>query len=160
MDSHPVYDSLFHHSSILIALPNCPEFGRLVIPGRNPLTFSRFYNAIGGASSKLGTGWTHSFNIALHDVHPNIYITFPDGHVERYQDVSYGTYVSPLGSKNELSKQEDTWILTSPDIPKRFPRRCDPRTGNLSAQDTDGGWVGSVRQNTVKHRVQPVLFST
>ena len=86
------------------------------IPGRHPLAFTRTYNSIGGATSALGGGWTHSLNIALHDAHPYIYVTFPDGHAERYQDAGGGAYVSPLGSRHELSRRGGYWALTAPDM--------------------------------------------
>ena len=58
------------------------------IPGRYPLAFERFYNAIGGASgSVLGPGWTHNYNIRLLHEDDTVCVFFGDGHSEAYEDL-------------------------------------------------------------------------
>ena len=56
----------------------------IVIPGRYPLTFKRFYNAVGGQEGGiLGSNWTHNFNIRLYNNTEQVHIVFDDGHAER-----------------------------------------------------------------------------
>ena len=96
----------------------------LTILGRFPLTFKRFYNAIGGAATNLGQNWTHNFNIRLNKEDEAIHIFFDDGHVETYQKAAEGRYIAARECKNVLiqnaADQADEgvatngWILVSP----------------------------------------------
>ncbi|MCL2853436.1 MAG: DUF6531 domain-containing protein [Defluviitaleaceae bacterium] len=52
------------------------------MPGRYPLEFKRFCNALGGLDGVLGSGWTHNYNIRLFDNGELVHITFDDGHIE------------------------------------------------------------------------------
>ena len=79
----------------------------ITIPGRYPLAFRRFYNAIGGFDCVLGPNWTHNFNIRLHNDGEQIRITFDDGHTETYQRQSENFYTSPIECKNTLMIPED-----------------------------------------------------
>ena len=81
--------------------------GDIVIPGRYPLMFTRFYNAIGGLNSVLGANWTHNFNIQLYDNGDQVHIVFDDGHVESYTKRSNDTYSPPINRTNVLTRPED-----------------------------------------------------
>ena len=79
----------------------------IVIPGRYPLTFTRFYNAIGGLDGVLGANWTHNYNIRLHNNGEHVHIVFGDGHVETYTRLEEGFYAAPPDRTNTLIKSED-----------------------------------------------------
>ena len=91
------------------------------IPGRYPLSFTRFYNAIGGFNSNLGPNWTHNYNIRLHkssdDNH--IRITFEDGHAEIFTRMAENRYVSQIEHKNTLAVPKDEeggYVLIRPNF--------------------------------------------
>jgi len=110
----------------------------ITVPGRYPLSFNRFYNAIDGTNSVLGANWTHNFNIALYAEEPFAYITFADGHVETFENIGDNTYVAQLGNRKDLIRQDDCWALVSQDmvahyfdIEGKLHRICDPN-GNTT----------------------------
>ena len=86
----------------------------LTIPGRYPLSFKRFYNAIGGAATNLGQNWTHNFNIRLNKEDEAIHIFFGDGHVETYQKAAEGRYIAARECRNALIQTDNGWTLVSP----------------------------------------------
>jgi len=90
----------------------------IAVPGRFPIHFERFYNAIDGTDSVLGINWTHNFNIQLHTEEDFVHIVFADGHVETFEELEENKYVSPLESQEMLTKTEDGWMLSSPSMEK------------------------------------------
>ena len=88
----------------------------MVVPGRNPLEFKRFYNSICGIESVLGTNWTHSYNIRLYkgkkDNTETVHVMYGDGHLESYQYIGDDKYKSPSDSDNRLTKSfSGRWYL-------------------------------------------------
>ena len=80
----------------------------IIIGGRYPLVFKRFYNAVGGQDGgMLGSNWTHNFNIRLYDNGEQVHIVFDDGHVETYTRRVEGFYSPPLDRTNVLTLPED-----------------------------------------------------
>jgi len=88
----------------------------LEIPGRYPISFTRFYNALGSSISTLGANWTHNFNIILRHINDQVLISFADGHVETYDNVGDDTFLSPLDAKKHLANVDGNWILTAYDM--------------------------------------------
>jgi len=86
------------------------------VPGRFPLMFKRFYNAIGGSDGVLGKNWTHNFNIHLTEKEDAISIAFDDGHVETYKKLEDGSYSAPEDRNNTLEKSKEGYLLTLPSI--------------------------------------------
>ena len=85
------------------------------VPGRYPLSFKRFYNAIGvSEDGVMGLGWTHIYNIHLRTEGNAAYISFGDGHVEPYTELSDGKYISSVAGGSALLKAADGWKLRSP----------------------------------------------
>jgi len=83
------------------------------VPGRHPLEFKRFYNALGGLDGVLGLNWTHNYNIRLFDNGEQVHIVFDDGHVETYTQVDVGFYVAPMGHTKVLTVAADGgFVLT------------------------------------------------
>jgi len=74
----------------------------LTILGRTPLTFKRFYNAIGSFDGILGRGWTHNYNIRLFHYNNLVHTLFDDGHVEVYTHLENDIYIAPEEHKNTL----------------------------------------------------------
>ena len=79
----------------------------ITVPGRYPLTFKRFYNAMGSFDGVLGHGWTHNYNIRLFQAEDAVHIVFDDGRVETYTRVAENFYVAPLEHKNTLIVPEE-----------------------------------------------------
>ncbi|MDR0491454.1 MAG: DUF6531 domain-containing protein, partial [Oscillospiraceae bacterium] len=85
----------------------------IVIPGRFPLKFKRFYNAIDLTDGVLGENWTHNFNVRLEEREDTVRISFDDGHVETYLKTDEaGLYVAPQESGNILRKTKEGYLLT------------------------------------------------
>ena len=94
----------------------------LMINGRFPLAFKRFYNSRSDYIGSLGKGWTHNWDIHLiEQIDENnerlINIQFgEDGHQEHFVTNEDGTYVTPKGKFSKLEKTEaGQYILTYPD---------------------------------------------
>jgi len=79
----------------------------IVIPGRYPLVFKRFYNSVGGMDGVLGINWTHNYNIRLYNNEENIHIVFDDGHAETYKRLDNGMYAAPADRHNVLIADEN-----------------------------------------------------
>ena len=79
----------------------------ITVPGRYPITFKRFYNAMGSFNGILGQGWTHNYNIRMFQNEENVHVVFDDGHVETYTRLDKNFYVSPLEHKNALTVVAD-----------------------------------------------------
>ena len=87
----------------------------LVIPGRYPLVFERFYNTIGDCGKgTMGYDWTHNFNVRLESQEKNISIAFGEGQIETYQDLGKEQYIPVLPSGKVLIKTDEGWALRSP----------------------------------------------
>jgi len=91
----------------------------ITIPGRYALEFTRFYNALDNASGVLGMGWTHNYNIKLHEgaKGKHITISFADGHIENFVLTSGNQYMSQDDCTSDLVRQEDGgWLLVTADF--------------------------------------------
>jgi len=87
----------------------------MTVPGRFPLSFKRFYNAIGGSpDGVLGANWTHNYNIRLTAKKKSVRISFGDGHVESYIKLDSGQYIPAVMSNNAIVKEADGWLLRTP----------------------------------------------
>jgi len=75
----------------------------IVIPGRYPLVFKRFYNAMSSLDGVLGSNWTHNYNIRLYNNGEQVHIAFDDGHVETYTQLEEGFYAAPADKHNVLA---------------------------------------------------------
>jgi len=81
----------------------------LIIKGRYPLIFKRFYNAVGGLEGGvLGTNWTYNHNIRLYNNREQVHIVFDDGHVETYTLRDTGFYSAPVDRANVLLPKDDS----------------------------------------------------
>jgi len=96
------------------------------IPGRYPLSFTRFYNAIGGLDSTLGANWTHNYNIRLFNNGDEVHIVFDDGHVETYALMDDGNYASPLEHAKMLTVAKDS-----------LDGLCDGNNGGNDSENND-----------------------
>ena len=81
------------------------------IPGRFPIKFKRFYNAMNISDGVLGENWTHNFNIHLEEKDEAVHISFDDGHVETYQKLD--DVYAEVNNK-QLRKTADGHALTLP----------------------------------------------
>ena len=81
----------------------------IAVPGRYPITFKRFYNAISEIDDMLGLGWTHNYNIRLFQYENLVSITFEDGHIETFEQLKESFFNIPFESNNVLvvSEHED-----------------------------------------------------
>lgn len=86
------------------------------IPGRFPIAFKRFYNAMGDTEGILGKNWTHNYNIFLHEDGKNAKITFDDGHMEEYYRRDDGSYIPPPDHQNTLVHSDDGYTLILPSM--------------------------------------------
>ncbi|MDR1797551.1 MAG: DUF6531 domain-containing protein [Clostridiales Family XIII bacterium] len=76
------------------------------IRGRFPLAFSRAYNSSGGQDGSLGPGWTHSFDIRLHEADGSAHIAYGDGRWESFEEAGDGRYAAPAGRRALLARAE------------------------------------------------------
>ena len=89
----------------------------LEIPSRGiPTVFTRFYNSQDPYDGPLGFGWNHSFNISLTETSDstNTYVLkkSPSGHKDNFTLKTDGTYESPKGCYDTLTKTSEKFILT------------------------------------------------
>ena len=81
------------------------------IPGRYPIIFERFYNALESHDDILGNGWTHNYNIRLLQNEDNAHIIFGDGHTETYTLLEDDFYISPRDRNNSLITVKDDKVF-------------------------------------------------
>ena len=115
------------------------------IPGKTPLSFKRFYNALDNLGTSLGKNWTHNFNLTLHTEDNFIHITFSDGHTETFEQISDIEYASALESTNVLvkakggfallDKEGDTYLFCDEGL-LRSIEHIDNATTKLSYKDS------------------------
>ncbi|AZS13822.1 carbohydrate-binding protein [Paenibacillus lutimineralis] len=79
----------------------------LYIGGSFPLFFTRTYNSRDVYFSELGSYWSHTYSERLRDLDKAVLIRFEDGHIERYDKQSGGSYRAGEGIYNQLTKQGD-----------------------------------------------------
>ncbi|MBT2765594.1 cellulose binding domain-containing protein [Paenibacillus sp. ISL-20] len=79
----------------------------LYIGGSFPLSFTRTYNSRDVYFSVLGSYWSHTYSERLRDLDKAVLIRFEDGHIERYDKQSNGSYRAGEGIYNTLTKQGD-----------------------------------------------------
>ena len=82
------------------------------VPGRFPLVFKRFYNAVDLTNGVLGENWTHNFNVHLEEMDSIVRISFEDSHVEFFQKLDDEHYASSQGYDNSLLKTNEGYSLT------------------------------------------------
>ena len=120
------------------------------VPGRYPLEFKRFYNAIGGFDGVLGANWTHNYNIRLFNNEEQVHIVFDDGHVETYTRVEDGFYVAPMEHNKTLTVPDDGeggFYLTAQTMERyRFDdsgalRYISDTNGNRTALEYEGNGI-------------------
>jgi len=80
----------------------------ILVLGKYPLSFKRFYNALGGFDGILGKdGWTHNYNTRLYQDGDSVHIVFDDGHLESYTKLEEEFYVSALEHDKVLTIPEE-----------------------------------------------------
>ena len=90
----------------------------LSIPSRGlPLEFKRFYNSQDDYDGPFGIGWSHTYNIFLiqsSDDQSNYVIRRnPDGNKDKFIGNPDGTYSSPDGIFDTLTKNGQTYTITT-----------------------------------------------
>lgn len=84
----------------------------LVIEGKTPLTFSRFFNSMGTWKGSLGNKWQHNFEISLAILKDRtITITYSNGRTEDYKERGNGTIDSITNPYNTLRRSDKGWEL-------------------------------------------------
>ena len=79
----------------------------ILIDGYNPLSFTRFYNAMDNWAGAVGYNWHHNYEFRLTKVGSTVKITFDDGHLEDFVLNDDGTYTAMPGKYGKLECLED-----------------------------------------------------
>jgi len=82
----------------------------IFIPGKCPISFVRFYNAIMEYNGTLGSNWTHSYSIRLVRNETDAHIIFEDGHIETYVAQDNGTFDTSAGKGNTLTFDSGNFV--------------------------------------------------
>ncbi|WP_290370055.1 carbohydrate-binding protein [Paenibacillus sp. CECT 9249] len=91
----------------------------LYIGGSFPLFFTRTYNSRDEYFSELGSRWSHTFGERLRDLDKAVLVRFEDGHIERYDKQSDGSYRAGDGIYNRLTRLDGGGFeLTTPEQAK------------------------------------------
>lgn len=79
----------------------------LVVFGKSPLMFQRYYNSLNPFFGALGNGWNSTYDYSLDLGSPDTVVVIrPDGRRDNYH-VSGGSLVAPLGVPDSLSRGAD-----------------------------------------------------
>lgn len=97
----------------------------LIIPGAQPLAFSRFYNAMDKRKGVLGRGWRHNFESCLLIDGEEITLIRKDGREEKFRKESEHFYRSSVTGKQNLHTIAEGY-------------RCMDEKGNVYTYDLSG----------------------
>ena len=90
------------------------EVKEIEIAGSIPLSFVRYYNALGLTEHSMGTSWSHNYETALKMEENALLLKSGDGKEERFEkaDPNGSMYFSVYGSMETIQEREDGFFLS------------------------------------------------
>ncbi|MEI6206153.1 MAG: RHS repeat-associated core domain-containing protein [Desulfuromonadales bacterium] len=105
-----------------------------------PFVFARTYNAFNPESGPLGVGWTHNYQIWIHEDGTGAYVNWPDGQSDLYT-ISGSTYTAPSGVYDTLTNLSGTYTLIRKDKTKHIfkPNPTGANTARIETIEDKNG---------------------